>query len=129
MQNTPRALRVPGRRKGPRRALHQIRIRGQNLRIYREADGATAVESRNRQEPGAFETAVLLDYLRAEGYVPEKTSFRAGFSETSPTFALRRAVERFRRSDNLQAACAMAVATLGCLLAAEVFRLLAVVIR
>jgi hypothetical protein len=84
MQNTPRALRVPGRRKEPRRALHRIRIRGQNLRVYREADGATAVESRSRQEPGALETAALLDYLRAEGCVPEETSFRAGFSETPP---------------------------------------------
>jgi hypothetical protein len=38
-------------------------------------------------------------------------------------------VEQFRRSDNLQAFCAVAVAALGCLLAVAAFRLLAVVIR
>jgi hypothetical protein len=72
---------------------------------------------------------VLLDYLRAEGYVPEKASFQAGFSETYPAFVLRRAVECFWQSDNLQAFCAMAVATLGCLLALTAFGLLAVAVR
>jgi hypothetical protein len=47
-----------------------------------------ATESRVRQGLAALEIAALLDYLRAEGYVPEKASFRAGFSETYPAFFL-----------------------------------------
>ena len=131
MQNTSRALRLPRLRKGPRRALHEIQVRGQSLRIYQETEGRVVVESQRRQQPGALEAAALLDYLRAEGYLPEETSFLAGFSESSPAFAFRRAAEQFRRSDDLQACCAVAVAALSCLVAVAVaaFQLLAVAIR